>query len=671
MGIKLKIFLSVFVFPILLAGCQSAEPEEVLRMEEEKAEESRDYENEEDRDREKDAVEKFTHLKQMEIWDYDDTSVRDEVYMPKGTKIDDGYAYYYGHGLDYSAIASSSMDAEEHYDSFAYLLEIMLESWHQPYPDYTDIYSSGVLENGVDRYYIISSRERSYDGTVGETRLLEYMNLLPSGLCVEWSLSLNVGQADEKTDLIINEIEQCYDIDLKLMKTDSPLMKDTSDQDVYEVKEGHEELEDLDEYQYLGAATLSDYYGEVFCPVLIPKARDTNVREEHAYSFLHGVMIEADMKDFFYSANLAEEMEYDFGDRYVSREDDTRRIQNLWKSEMLPIPGFEDALYMEISYEKKGVRSEGFFSKGEILYCIRLDNDNYLSVEMFFSGEDYDASTNTVIREIERAYGIDLSKYYNTMSEERNEDEDLRGGERDITLAKLLEGKIADKEEVLPDTVLWFNATYAPLTYCNGCDWKLVGGVEPTVENKAMVDYGLSSSWNVYDRETALEAIEKLKTRGHRQICRECMEELEELGLLDLDERAFKRAFLRSDIEDKDYRYILAYEMYQNGYDADVMAAWDLCRINQLCADFYICGYMTYEEAMDTSLENSLLLQQMYSSWEEMVEGYMMGLKFWSRDSETNSDSITRERQRCYNILRMSEDSPYMLDWDMKLEKSW
>ena len=111
--------------------------------------------------------------------------------------------------------------------------------------------------------------------------------------------------------------------------------------------------------------------------------------------------------------------------------------------------------------------------------------------------------------------------------------------------------------------------------------------------------------------------------------------------------------------------------MHQAGFSADDMTAWDLCRVNQLYADFYICGYMTYEEAMDASLENSLILQEMYSSWEEMVEGYMMGYQFWCKDLDTSDDSPTRKRYHCCEMLRESSNSPYMLDWDMELEKSW
>ena len=137
-----------------------------------------------------------------------------------------------------------------------------------------------------------------------------------------------------------------------------------------------------------------------------------------------------------------------------------------------------------------------------------------------------------------------------------------------------------------------------------------------------------------------------------------------------MEEKEFQKKFLQTKLS-SDYRYVIAYNMYHEGLDADYMAAWDLCRVNQLYADFYILGYMTYEEAMDASLENSLVLQKLYSSWEEMVDGYMLGFQFWSRDSASKEDSPTKERYRYYEMLKGSDDSPYELDWNMELTKSW
>ena len=91
----------------------------------------------------------------------------------------------------------------------------------------------------------------------------------------------------------------------------------------------------------------------------------------------------------------------------------------------------------------------------------------------------------------------------------------------------------------------------------------------------------------------------------------------------------------------------------------------------QLYADYYLCGYMTYEEAMDASLTNSLKLQELYDSWEEMMDGYMTGYMFWQGDLMLTDDSPTKERYHYYEILKDMENGPYSLDWNMELEKSW
>lgn len=226
--------------------------------------------------------------------------------------------------------------------------------------------------------------------------------------------------------------------------------------------------------------------------------------------------------------------------------------------------------------------------------------------------------------------------------------------------------------EALPETILWFNATYAPLTYSNGYNWKVVGGMKPSEYNMEFLKESLSSSWGIEDEDSATETIENLKANGHRAKCRECMEKLEELGILDEeDEEVFAQALLDSGIEENLYRYVIAYLMHRNGEDADYIAAWDLCRVNQLYADFYICGYMTYEEAMDASLENSIILQQMYSSWDDMVSAYLLGYQFWQSDPVATENSPTMRRYQCCLDLLEMEDGPYTLDWNMELQKSW
>lgn len=257
------------------------------------------------------------------------------------------------------------------------------------------------------------------------------------------------------------------------------------------------------------------------------------------------------------------------------------------------------------------------------------------------------------------------------------------GEECPVTMAELLSesGNVPDTVQPpkLPETVLWFNASYACLTYANGWNWRWVGGQEPTEDNARMAQYLLYSSWNVTDRESGIETVNNLLEGGHRAKCRECMDDLEEWGLMDLKEARFAEEMTkiingeRTDINlgDVPGRYVLAYYMHHEGIDPEYIAAWDLCRVNQLYADFYLCGFMDYEEAMDASLENSRRLQKMYDSWDEMMEAYMLGYQFWQGDLEIAEDSPTKERRSYYEMLKKSGDNPYELDWDMKLKKSW
>ena len=267
------------------------------------------------------------------------------------------------------------------------------------------------------------------------------------------------------------------------------------------------------------------------------------------------------------------------------------------------------------------------------------------------------------------------------MAQEEQKPQDVRETREEqakpVTMADMIgESEIGQERKEknasdLPDTILWFNATYAPLTYSNGWNWRLVGGLEPTEENIEITDMLLQSSWSVKDRETGLETVKNLIQKGHRGKCREYTEQMAEWEILDLGEEEFIQQIVAKDVGNELGRYAVAYYMCKGGLEPEYMTAWDLCRVNQLYADYYLCGYMTYEEAMDASLTVSLKLQELYDSWEEMMDGYMAGYMFWQGDLMLTEDSPSKERYHYYEMLKDMENGPYTLDWNMKLEKSW
>lgn len=314
----------------------------------------------------------------------------------------------------------------------------------------------------------------------------------------------------------------------------------------------------------------------------------------------------------------------------------------------------------------------------------RLMTGILLAVLLAGCGRSERPAENVGAQEAAAAEETEVSEAEMAATEDAEASEkETAGADGPVTMADLLKengnGTNPAKPPELPETVLWFNATYACLTYTNGWDWRWVAGQEPTEENAERAEYLLYSSWDVTDRKSGVETVNNLLEGGHRAKCRECMDNLEDWGFMDLSEQRFAEEITkivtgeRTDIDlgDAPGRYVLAYYMYHSGIEAEYIAAWDLCRVNQLYAGFYVCGYMTYEEAMDASLENSLTLQKMYDSWEEMMKGYLLGYQFWTEDLNAKGNSRTKERKDVYEMILQIEDNPYVLDWDMKLKKSW
>lgn len=468
---KLSLGICMMLLAAGLTGCGKEAAEEETQeistdVENSEGEENAESAEEADAGEEEPEEEELQYIELVEVEDYYGDNSLYEVYVPIGNENEDGFVSYYDHGISFYAAVYSGFESSSYLElGLTESIETYLESWQND-ERYSDIEVSDVLKNGSDRYQILTAKKEDYYGTVYDITEICYMDIREKGVGVLWNMVMEENDADEETELIIDELAKCYDVDLDSLKAS-------------------------------GGWALAN------------KER-------------------------------------------IQSEEDARKEANR-----------------------------------------------------------------------------------------------------------------------LPQTILWFNATYAPLTYSNHCDWELVGGMRVADYNQDLVKRSLSRDWGIDDKSSALETVERLLKDGHRAKCRDCMEELNEMGLLDADEETFAQGLVDSGIEDNLFRYVIAYYMHQDGLDADYIAAWDLSRANQLYADFYICGYMTYEEAMDASLKNSLKLQEMYDSWDDMVSAYMLGYQFWQSDPCLTDDSPTMRRYECVETLAEMEDGPYTLDWDMKLEKCW
>lgn len=407
-------------------------------------------------------------------------------------------------------------------------------------------------------------------------------------------------------------------------------------------------------YKYMKSMIIEDYYGDMAeYEIYAPKG--SSYENGLVYYYEHGLSCSASVIDCGSSAYIQE-----FVEDSMSYEMDIWREQSsdYTDIEVSDVTKSGDDYYQIASAKRRDVFDIPYTVKQ--LYYADVMNDGLVVLWMIKLDEQgMDEETDQLLDELSQCYAFNVAEI-------RPDGEWAAANEARI--------RAVEAENSLPQTVLWFNATYAPQTQANksfGTNWKLVGGMKATEYNAEFCQENLVSGWKITDAASALETVESLKENGHREICRQCMEELAQMELLDVDDETFLESLAASQIEDNPYRYVIAYYMHKNGMSADDIAAWDLCRVNQLYAQFYICGYMTYEEAMDASLENSLILQEMYSSWEDMVQSYLLGYQFWTGDLALEEDSPTQQRFQCYLELLAMEDGPYTLDWNLDLSKSW
>ncbi len=217
----------------------------------------------------------------------------------------------------------------------------------------------------------------------------------------------------------------------------------------------------------------------------------------------------------------------------------------------------------------------------------------------------------------------------------------------------------------LPDTLRWFNNTFALLIAQNNWDISLYGGLPKDESSKSVVEYLLENTWDVTDRQSAEQTLNWLLEEGHRVSFTEEMDSLASIGLADVPAQERAETILANfDLdEEQAERYAEWFSLYEQ-YDTDTAAGWDYSRAMTLLSFYYLTGLYTEEEALDQSLEMAKTIQSAFDSWDDFMESYFVGYEY-AMEAESG------DRREIYEQLKASPDNPFTLDWNTTLEKSW
>lgn len=356
------------------------------------------------------------YMKKYVVEDVFGDGVACDVYAPDGSEETDGFLGYIDHGINFFASVYSGGGDDMLYMMLNESLKSKKTDWESN--RYSDIQLGKVVKNGADRYVVASATGKDYYGTPYQETMLFYLDIPQTGVGVLWQIEVNETQLDELTEPILVQIGQCYGIGAENLIPDGgweegDAARQVEAQDVYEPEEGEPALTGVDGYQYLGQATLSFEDGEMQSPAMAPMGRTTMVKEDYISASMHGVSMYVNgfsIATDQYVPRMKKNAERDYELKVSSESAENR---NVHKSEIMEMAGFEDAYYYILDYETPDIATEEYYHETKVTCWIVIGEQYVLGCDITLRDNDFDTSTNALLRELETAYGIDLSGYYN------------------------------------------------------------------------------------------------------------------------------------------------------------------------------------------------------------------------------------------------------------------
>lgn len=364
----------------------------------------------------------LSYLEEYQIADYYGDGTEYPLYAPKGGENEDGFYYFWDHGVTFTASVYNcgypDVAAEALQMYLQETVNAQAKDW-QENSDYSEVGVGEILEKGDDRYLFMTAKAKDLYGTPYQRTKLIYMSVRDGGVGVFWDMEVSEREQDEETAPLIKEVARCYGLNLgELAMEDGAweeqnAQREADQQDVYEPDEGDPVLEKVEGYQYLGMLTINlDEEGNVTCPVLVPMGWNTTADENRVSTTIHGVAVRASGNystgEMNFQAMVQREADWDF--RYYSDPEEGNR--NVRITDVMPMQGQESGVYYILEYDEKDFRSEDYYRRADITCMILVKEKHYVTCRISLKSAEYDSATNDLIKELETAYGLDLSEWY-------------------------------------------------------------------------------------------------------------------------------------------------------------------------------------------------------------------------------------------------------------------
>ena len=359
----------------------------------------------------------LTYLEEYQIEDVFGDGKVYPLYAPKSGDNTDGFFYSDDHGVTFTASVYSGGSLEELKMYLETSVNLKVEDWKND-PECSEVGVGETLEKGDDRYLFLTAKTKDYNGTPYLRRLLMYMSVRDGNAGVFWDMEVREYAQDEETAPLIQEVARCYGLNLSELAIEDGMwaeqnaQHEADRQDVYEPEEGDPVLEKVEGYQYLGMLTLTlDDEENVTCPVLAPMGWNTTADDHRVSTTIHGVSVRLNGYEtgtVNYQAMAQREADSDL----KLRSDPEEGNRDVKISEVMPMTGQDAAVYYVLEYEEQDYGSEEYHKRADVTCIIQVKEKCFLTCRISLKSGEYDSATNSLIKELETAYGLDLSELY-------------------------------------------------------------------------------------------------------------------------------------------------------------------------------------------------------------------------------------------------------------------
>lgn len=169
---------------------------------------------------------------------------------------------------------------------------------------------------------------------------------------------------------------------------------------------------------------------------------------------------------------------------------------------------------------------------------------------------------------------------------------------------------------------------------------------------------GLEEGWGIKNGDDALRILNWLRGEGHRKKYDQQAEEVSRAG--DQFDQLLKP--YRQIFDTREINRLQFVKDHQEQLKGKSLVGWDYCRLVNVAQDCYVVGYISQDQAWKETINATKIIQETFTSWEDMANNYLLGREYWSGISDQRFSEAAK-------WLLADPESPWVkYKWDMPLD---